>query len=58
MSIELAKERKMNEYEDTKHGCACGCGPHCGHSCMTDDCDCTECDCYECKSGQSDVQKD
>ena len=29
-------------------GCSCGCGKHCGHSCMTDDCDCNECRCPEC----------
>jgi hypothetical protein len=29
-------------------GCSCGCGQHCGNSCMTDDCDCNECRCSEC----------
>jgi hypothetical protein len=29
-------------------GCSCACGQHCGHSCMTDDCDCNECRCIEC----------
>jgi hypothetical protein len=29
-------------------GCSCGCGQHCGISCMTDDCDCNECRCPEC----------
>jgi hypothetical protein len=30
------------------YGCSCGCGQHCGSSCMTDDCDCNECRCSEC----------
>lgn len=33
----------------TSLGCVCGCGTHCGISCMTDGCECTECDCHECK---------
>ena len=36
-------------YRDVKRtGCSCGCGKHCGHRCMTDDCDCNECDCPDC----------
>lgn len=30
-------------------GCTCSCGKHCGHSCMTDGCDCTECNCFDCQ---------
>ena len=30
-------------------GCTCRCGKHCGHSCMTDDCDCVECQCFDCR---------
>lgn len=44
-------------YRLKKLGCPCGCGPHCGHSCMTDDCDCTECDCLECKTAQASEQQ-
>ena len=37
-------------YKDYKQvGCSCGCGRHCGNSCMTDDCDCNECLCPDCK---------
>ena len=40
----------QNSYKPYKNlGCTCGCGKHCGHSCMTDDCDCTECNCYDCR---------
>lgn len=28
--------------------CNCGCHRHCGHSCLTDDCDCNECRCSQC----------
>jgi hypothetical protein len=36
-------------YRDYKRvGCNCGCGKHCGNSCMTDDCDCNECHCPDC----------
>jgi len=31
----------------------CGCAAHCGHSCMTDDCDCFECGCPMCKEQES-----
>ena len=32
--------------------CGCGCEKHCGHSCLSEDCDCTECDCRSCSTGQ------
>jgi hypothetical protein len=35
-------------YFRLKPKCPCGCYAHCGHSCMTDDCDCTECGCPTC----------
>lgn len=57
-------ENYIDDYEAymrLKSSCPCGCGSHCGHSCMTDDCDCTECGCVKCQDelarGSSDVQK-
>ncbi len=35
--------------------CNCGCYKHCGHSCLTDDCDCNECQCPECKDNERDL---
>ena len=35
--------------------CSCGCHRHCGHSCLTDDCDCNECLCPNCKDNQGDL---
>jgi hypothetical protein len=35
-------------YFRLKAKCPCGCYAHCGHSCMTDDCDCFECGCPTC----------
>ena len=35
--------------------CSCGCYRHCGHSCLTDDCDCTECNCPKCKDFDGDL---
>jgi len=43
-------------YQRLKTSCKCGCSAHCGHSCMTDDCDCFECDCFGCKEIDSDVK--
>jgi len=37
-------------YQRLKSNCGCGCYAHCGHSCLTDDCDCNECRCPECRS--------
>ena len=34
--------------------CRCGCTKHCGHSCMTDDCDCFECTCPNCKEQETE----
>lgn len=34
--------------------CSCGCYRHCGHSCLTDDCDCNECNCANCKDNEMD----
>lgn len=36
-------------YQRLKPNCKCRCNAHCGHSCMTDDCDCTECKCMNCQ---------
>jgi hypothetical protein len=36
-------------YQRLKTLCRCGCYAHCGHSCMTDDCDCNECACPVCR---------
>lgn len=43
-------------YQRLKPRCTCGCTAHCGHSCMTDDCDCFECQCFGCKEIESDVK--
>lgn len=44
----------MDDFESykrftSKTHCKCGCYAHCGHSCMTDDCECTDCQCTECE---------
>lgn len=36
-------------YQRLKPKCPCDCYAHCGHSCMTDDCDCFECGCPSCQ---------
>lgn len=51
----------IEAYQRLRPSCPCGCGSHCGHSCMTDDCDCTECGCPSCmdefRRGSGDVPK-
>lgn len=46
-------EQYMDDYHSYKRytasHCKCSCYAHCGHSCMTDDCDCNECLCLECE---------
>jgi hypothetical protein len=50
-------EQYMDDYNSYKRytnakKCKCGCHAHCGHSCMTDDCDCTDCECESCLDGR------
>jgi hypothetical protein len=49
--------KDIEEYMRLKPGCLCGCGTHCGHSCLTDDCDCNECLCYDCKKESKQEQE-
>lgn len=43
-------------YFKLKAKCRCDCTQHCGHSCMTDDCDCTECSCPNCAQTEDRVE--
>ena len=43
---DIIEPATINKYKNL--GCSCGCGQHCGNSCMTDDCDCNECRCSKC----------
>jgi len=42
-----------------QYKCKCACEQHCGHSCLTEDCDCTECNCKQCqdKDKNKNIQK-
>jgi hypothetical protein len=43
-------------YFRLKPKCSCGCMAHCGHSCMTDDCDCFECACPRCAQEEERIE--
>ena len=40
-----------------QYKCKCGCEQHCGHSCLTEDCDCTECNCKQCQDKNKNIEK-
>ena len=44
-------------YQRLRTRCRCGCTKHCGHSCMTDDCDCFECQCPVCAKSEERVDQ-
>jgi hypothetical protein len=67
MGLRITREQMENERMTEQflheryiqYKCKCACEQHCGHSCLTEDCDCTECNCKKCedKDKNKNIQK-